>query len=99
MNKIIEKVYNWYKEHILGNIDKVYHFLVCFFLVIVGGAILTLCKFCAPPLEASFILVVILGIFKEIFDKATHGIASIKDVVADIFGAVSALVAMAVLLV
>jgi len=76
-------MYKLYKKHVLGNIDKIYHFLVCFFLVTFIANWL--------PWEVAFAFTALLGIGKEFWDKSHTKIFSYLDLVADFVGIVLAI--------
>jgi len=68
-----------YKKLVLNNIDKILHFLMCFFLLTIFATFL-------PPLIAAF-LVAFIGVLKEIWDTKFSWL----DILADILGIVIAL--------
>ena len=77
----------FYKEVILKHVDKLLHALTCFALVLWINLLL--------PLEVSVVLVILLGFAKEIWDSKTGGNCDAYDEVADIVGALLAIIYLA----
>ena len=86
----MKKLYSLYKKYVLDNIDKIYHFLVCFFLTTLFAKGLSIWIALATSIFVAFMTVTLIGAWKEYFDKKTHGTASVKDFVADMAGIVIA---------
>ncbi len=68
------KFYKW----ILSHVDKILHCTLSFMLFLFLSLIV--------PIEASAILIILLGFAKEIFDSKTGGNCDAYDEVADITG-------------
>jgi hypothetical protein len=76
-------LYRLYQKHVLGNLDKIVHFLLCFFFVTVIANWL--------PWEVALAFVALIGIGKEFWDEKYTGIFSYLDLVSDFIGIFSAL--------
>lgn len=77
----------FYKEVILKHVDKLLHALVCFALVLWLSLLI--------PLEMTVVLVLLLGFAKEVFDSYTGGNCDGYDEVANIVGALMAIIYLA----
>lgn len=74
--------------------DKIKHILVCCIIMLYTTSVfrLFLSKFIA--IGTAFIVTMVIGMLKELYDKkhSDKHVASKKDFVADVFGAVLALI-------
>ena len=82
----MKKLYSLYKKYVLDNIDKVYHFLVCFFLMTLFAKGLSVWIALATSIFVAFMIVALIGAWKEYFDKKHTGLFSIGDLIADGIG-------------
>ena len=84
---MIDRLIEW----LMGNIDKVCHYLICVLISLL--ITLTMGLIFGIPLWISGIIGLIIGIvagvIKEIYDSRHKGKFDKKDLIADIFGSIS----------
>lgn len=79
----MEKLYTLYKKYKTKYLDKILHFLACFFL--------TTLVLRYSTKEIAFVVVFVIGALTELLDKKFGGSCEARDLLADILGAVVAI--------
>lgn len=78
MKKILSKLNKVYKKLLSNHMDKLLHFLVAFVITTLGTLIFSFLQM--------FLIVFVISVIKEIYDKMRYGTPEHKDVIAGLLG-------------